>query len=214
MGVDEAARKVSPTYLRLYDQQYFEGREQVSSYANYADCRDILHLWAGMLDRRFRPKQVLDVGAAYGFVVDWFDRMGVSAVGVEPSEFALARAVTPHVRHGWLPDHLPVAHAQYDLVTCTECLEHVPTADVPASLTALRDAAAPGGQVVLLIMLADHPTAHDDAGHLTLESRAWWEEQLDRTGLTPNRAAEQYLNEHPTSEHMKWSGRIFVRTRT
>lgn len=214
--MEEAARQdpeevAPPEYLGVYDRQYFEGGAAVSSYASYASCRDILYLWAAMLDRVFRPQRVLDVAAAYGFVVDWFTRMGVAAVGVEPSEWALSQRVTPNIIRGWLPDQIPHMPSS-DLVVCTECLEHIPTRDVPHSLDRLANLTRrPDGHLVLLIMLAGHPTAHDDAGHLTLESREWWEAQLEGTGMVPDLQAEERLNNHPTSEHMMWTGRIFVR---
>jgi hypothetical protein len=202
-----------PAYLQLYDRQYFAGGAALSSYGDYARCRDILWMWAGMLDFKLRPTSVLDVAAAYGYVVEWFRLRGVRADGVEPSEWARQQAAVP-LLSGWLPDVLPVT-GSYHVVTCTECLEHLPTDDVSASLQALRDLTEPGGYMVLLIMVEGHPTAHDDAGHLTIKPREWWTAALaDIGGVAPVPDVEAWFNQHPTAVHMKWDGRIFVRQRT
>jgi SAM-dependent methyltransferase len=199
-----------PTYLAQYDDpEYFEGQSAVSSYANYEDCKPILVMWSDMVDQGLRPTSVLDVGAAYGYVVDWFQKIGVFAVGIEPSAHARDKAVVP-LFDGFLPDIEMVGDAgpvKFDAVLCTEVLEHIPESDIGASLRAL--AGASKRVLVLLIMLEDHPTAHDDAGHVTLRSREWWDAQLNEVGVCHER--EAWFNEHPYAEHMGWAGRIFVR---
>lgn len=195
-------------YLKLYDEQYFEGNASVSSYRRYSDCTHILIQWSDMVEQRFKPKSVLDVGAAYGFVVSWFRRIGVSAEGVEPSAWARSQSKV-ELHEGSLPV-LPVEPgARAELVLCTEVMEHLPPEEVSASLTEL--ARVTSGTLVLLIMLEGHPTAHDDAGHLTIRSREWWEAELDKTGLVPDRESEVWLDEHPFAEHIGWTGRFFVR---
>ncbi len=205
---------MKPTYLQLYDQQYFAGGAAVSSYGDYAGAQPVLTMWSDMLDQQFRPSSVLDVGAAYGFVVEWFQKIGVFAAGIEPSEWARSKSRVP-LYEGYLPNIALVGDdgkpLQFDLVVCTEVLEHVPEEHALGSLISLAEATK--RKLVLLIMVEGHPTAHDDAGHVSLHSREWWEARLDLTGLVPDREAETALNEHAYSEHMKWSGRLFVRTR-
>src|SRR5262249_56671445 len=128
-----------PEYLKLYDARYFTGNGTVSAYDDYAQYRPMLYNWAQMVYRYFRPTAVLDVGAAYGYVVEWFLAYHIPALGVEPSEFARSRARVP-LLSGYLPQLTLPATAPFDVVTCTEVLEHIPEALVPASLQALASA--------------------------------------------------------------------------
>jgi hypothetical protein len=206
-NVEEVLAKLRPSYLNLYDETYFTGDLAVSGYDDYDRCRVLMHAWADMLDCRFSPISVLDVGAAYGFVVEWFRQCGVRAEGIEPSAWARAHAAVP-LLNGYLP-YLPTNEC-FDLVTATEVLEHVQPSDVLTSLRALATRVAYGGALVLLVLYEDGATAHDDAGHLTLRSRDWWVERLDATGLEHDVDSEQWLSEHTQSVEMLWSGRFLV----
>lgn len=209
-----------PEHLRLYhNPDYFQGGRKCSGYDNYAHCRGVLDYWCEML-RQFVPgpiTSVFDVGAAYGFVVDNFRRNGIPAWGIEPSPVALscvAPAIKPYVGAGALPSLSTTLAGdppdRFDLVTCTEVLEHVPETLVPESLQAMADRT--GRFCVTLIML-EGPGADGDEGHICLKSREWWEAEWDKTGLVPNRAIEAVLNGHAYSEMMYWSRRLFVRER-
>jgi len=212
-----------PDHLKLYDSAYFTGGRAVSGYADYNTCKPVLERWAGMVELLARPTSVLDVGCAYGFVVESFRRRGIPAVGIECSEFARAQArrtVLPYVIRGALPelpDLSPTFAARdtepgrFDAVLCTEVLEHLPEELVPASIDAL--AAKTDRLLITLIMVEGHPTAHDDAGHLCLHDAAWWNTQFDATQLRQRADLEQILSDDEYSQAMGWSDRFFVRER-
>jgi SAM-dependent methyltransferase len=160
-----------------------------------------------MVYRYFRPTSLLDVGAAYGFVVEWFRAYHIQAVGVEPSAFARSQA---HVSllNGYLPQLPLPATAQFDVVTCTEVLEHIPEALAPAALQEL--ARVTSRLLVMLIMLKELDEGGDH-GHICLQSRQWWEDRLDQTGLVKNARLEAALDHDPFARKERWSGRLFVR---
>lgn len=210
-------------HLELYqDPGYFVGNGRRSGYSDYADVRGVLDHWSDMLRSNvgFRIRSLYDVGAAYGFVVENFVRRGTAAFGIEPSDYARSKVaddIAPRISAGALPD-LPrqvqdtayphLLRTKFDLVTCTEVLEHVPEELVRPSLRAM---ARLTGQLCVSLIMLDLPEAYDDEGHICLKSRAWWEDQWDQTGMQARRDIEARLNNHPYSEAMRWSGRIFVR---
>lgn len=208
-----------PEHLRLYNKpEYFVGNRTCSGYDDYAGCEGVLSTWSDMLRYVVGPiDNVLDVGAAYGFVVENFRRRGVPAWGVEPSTFALSKvrlSVQPYVLHGALPD-LPDFSTRsvpdrFDLVTCTEVLEHVPEELVASSLQALADRT---DRVCIALIMLNWPGSDADEGHITLKSRNWWEAAWNATGLVTDEEAEHTLNTHPYAISMNWAGRLFARMR-
>lgn len=217
-----------PKHLELYQrEEYWRGglSRGISGYDNYAYCRGVLERWSEMLlglssaALGRAPRSVLDVGAAYGFVVEWMVKNRVEAFGVEPSAFcrdAVRQDLQHRVVDGALPDRGPLFQPTvsdtltFEVVTCTEVLEHVPEELVPSSLEML--AKRTGKLLVLLIML-EGPGADGDEGHICLKSRAWWDEQLDATGLKLREDLETALDANPYSQNIGWSGRFFVRER-
>lgn len=206
-----------PPHLKLYDGRYFAGNNAVSGYDDYARCKGVLDRWASMVEELVHPTSLLDVGCAYGFLVEYFCMRGVPAWGVDPSAFAVSHAsplTKPYITRAALPD-LPeyAEHGPhpFDVVTCTEVLEHVPEGLVPASLATLAERTR--RFLVMLIML-EGPGADGDEGHICLKSRDWWNAQLDEhTPLVARPDLEAQLDQHPYSRAMYWSTRFFVRER-
>lgn len=204
-------REVGPqAYLDFFDDGYFEGASagRVVGYHDYADCRPILRVWSEMLEKLVRPSSILDVGAAYGFVVEYFRERGLRADGVEPSDFARARAGVS-LMEGHLPDRLPEVATPYDVVTCTEVIEHVsPECATDAFRALIRRAER---CVVCLIEMGPWDAYHEDPSHIHLRPREWWMErvaELDGAELDPELV--EALDAHPMSRRMRWKGRFVV----
>jgi 2-polyprenyl-3-methyl-5-hydroxy-6-metoxy-1,4-benzoquinol methylase len=128
----------------------------------------------------------LDLGCAYGFLVEEARAAGFRAVGLDGSHFAVAqaRAHAPEAAGRLLAghaEHLPFADASFDVVSAFDLLEHVPD---PESV--LREAARvlrPGG---LFLAATPDPLCFDreEPTHVAERVPSWWIDALARVGLT------------------------------
>jgi len=130
--------------------------------AVWADLPDDPEPWAwkrrrALLLGEVRPgERVLDLGCGAGRFIAALREAGADPVGVELAQAALERA-----RHNVpgadlrlvAPDgSLPLPHGEFDVVWCSEVLEHVP--DTVAFLTEARRVLKRGGR--LLVTVPDH----------------------------------------------------------
>ena len=92
--------------------------------------------------------RVLDLGCGAGRFLGLLE----DAVGVEISAEAAerARANVPGADVRLIEDDsLPVGHGEFDLVWCSETLEHIP--DVGATLSEIRRVLRPGGRALITV---------------------------------------------------------------
>jgi len=175
-----------------YDEAYFEGRN--SNYwwtvGSYANLRQFPH-WEEMLKliRRFRKGgRLLDVGCAYGFLVDEASRY-FESYGIDVSSFAVrkskeyCRGSVSRASAG----HLPFRDESFDAVTLVDTLEHVP--DFNSCLKDVVRALKKGG--VLLLQLPNplvwtHVCARfglDDETHVNNFRLEQWQRVLLENGV-------------------------------
>jgi len=113
----------------LYDKEYFEKHFNPPYNRSQARWFDFFNHIAEELVRSLKPRTILDVGCAIGFLVEAFWRRGVRAYGIDLSEYAIDQV--PEDLKGFcavnsvlepLPEEFP---RTYDLITCIEVLEHM-----------------------------------------------------------------------------------------
>lgn len=115
------------------------------------------------------PGRALDVGCGEGADAIWLARRGWRVTGVDPSRVALDRAESAareaDVEVSWVHAgvlEMPGGTGVHDLVTVQ--YPALRRTDDDAVITALLDAVAPGG-TLLVVHHADFPAHADDHGH-------------------------------------------------
>ncbi|MFP5501503.1 MAG: methyltransferase domain-containing protein [Candidatus Sericytochromatia bacterium] len=156
---------------------------------------------AALLDmvERERPKRVLEVGTATGYLTERLKGLGCEVTGIELVP-ELAEAARPHCERMLVGDVEAMdlaALGSFDMILCADVLEHLK--DPQAMLGRLTDRLAPGGHAVvslpnvalwlwrlkLLFGRFDYmPKGPMDETHLRFFTRASAERLLKRAGLS------------------------------
>lgn len=141
------------------------------------------------------PTRVFEFGSGLGHVVREARRRGISIVGSETSRYALANNFCPEsvVEIQEIPlGDLPFADDAFDLVFCTEVLEHVTEA---ATLPVLRELHRVVSRRALMTI---NTVNFHEPGHVNVHPRDWWLERFASVGFVHDDDAWCKL------ERMKW----------
>ncbi len=140
-------------------------------------------LWVELFDRiggsivkTLQPASALDVGCAMGMLVEALRDRGVDAHGIDISSWAIGQVppgLRPFCRVGSITDEI---EGHYDLITCTEVLEHLPPSLVEASVGNLCRHAD-------MVLFSSTPDDFDEPTHLNVEPVGYWAQQFLRHGF-------------------------------
>ena len=156
-------------------------------------------LWQYLIDR-FAIRSMLDVGCGEGHAVDWFNRHGVYAVGIDGLPLNIERAVHPIIRHDLkrCPFDMPV-----DLVWSCEVAEHIDEQYVDNYLNTL----ACGTIVAMTHAVPGQGGYH----HVNEQPAEYWITEMKRRGyeLHPDTAYGRHVE--PARTYFGQTGLIFTR---
>jgi 2-polyprenyl-3-methyl-5-hydroxy-6-metoxy-1,4-benzoquinol methylase/glycosyltransferase involved in cell wall biosynthesis len=113
----------------MYDKEYFEKHYNPPYKRSEPRWLDFFNHIADELVRSLKPRTMLDVGCAIGFLVEALWRRGVQAYGIDLSNYAIHQV--PEDLKGFCAvksvlEPLPESFLlTYDLITCIEVLEHM-----------------------------------------------------------------------------------------
>lgn len=170
-----------------YGAGYFHGENSGFAREGYGETHATwLHWMPFVASEVGAGARWLDLGCAYGFLVEEARAAGFRAIGLDGSRFAVsqARDHAPGARGRLAAGHaerLPFADASLDVVSAFDLLEHVPHPEL-----VLREAARvlrPGG---LFLAATPDPLCFDreEPTHVAERVPSWWADALERVGLT------------------------------
>jgi hypothetical protein len=113
------------------------------------------------------PVTLLDAGCAMGLLVEQFVKRGVDAYGIDISSFAISHApevVRDRLAVGSLTKSLP---RHYDLITCIEVIEHLPSADGRIALANICDATD-------RVLFSSVPDGYEEPTHVNVQPPEAW----------------------------------------
>lgn len=164
---------------RTYNKEYFENYGGIG----YGDRETWKKQFARIADRiiaDFNPGTVLDVGCAYGYLVEVFRERGVAAYGIDISRHALDQAspgIRDHVHQASITEALPPElPEEFDLVIAIEVLEHLYEEE---GLAAIERICQLSGKIIV----STTSTAINDLTHLNVQQAEYWVKQFARHGF-------------------------------
>ncbi len=158
-------------YGAAYYTNYFGGRYERSS--------EWLNFFGGVADRivtSLRPQSTMDVGCAYGFLVEALAKRGVNAAGIDFSDYAISQVhesvtETCSVRSATEP-----LGTTYDLITCIEVLEHISAPDAQLAIANMA-------QATDQILLSSTPQDFEEPTHINVQPVEYWAQLFAEQGF-------------------------------
>jgi SAM-dependent methyltransferase len=121
------------------------------------------------------PSSVLDVGCAKGLLVQAFCEQDVDAYGIDVSQYAIENA------HPDVAARLSVGSAEnvegsWDLITCTEVLEHMAPANAERAIDSMCAASD-------RVLLSSTPSHFEEPTHINVREPAAWAASFAERGF-------------------------------
>lgn len=179
----------------FYDKDYFESGNK-SGYKNYnkgfnyyrnrvRDYQRAFHLLTN-----FRPKRVLDIGCAFGYVVISLRSLGVEAYGVDISEYAINNSplkVRPYLKIADMVN-LPFDDTYFDLVVSYDVLEHIHASNLPPVLKEIKRVSSKN---LYFEIFSDNNINKifkiNDSSHVSVYKSFFWKNLFKKAGFKPNK---------------------------
>lgn len=208
MRKQERAKYTKWYFENMYWVEDFSGKKHYRKF-NYNDPsheKRFIYL-TETLEKHFKFKTILDVGCGMGHIVRNLLNRGYKVKGVDISQDAI-KFFMPDLAQEKIVvnagvEKLPFKNSQFDLVFCSDVMEHVPIFDVADSINELIRVTKK--HLVLTINL-DHPYEY----HPTILSReTWWKLFLANGKLKHLRHSEQKIENETKKKYNEYDWFIF-----
>jgi hypothetical protein len=162
-----------------YDRTYYEGYFTPEGSIPYERSDHWISFFGGVgeeIARRLHPRTTLDAGCAHGFLVEALVAQGVDARGFDVSDFAVSQAHESIRDRVWVGSLTEPIEGRYDLVTCIEVIEHVPSSEAGLVVKRLAD-------VTDTVLLSSTPEDFEEPTHLNVQPPEYWAELFAACGF-------------------------------
>lgn len=169
----------------LYDKEYYSNGCTTGGYDQYGRHPTWLNFFgriARTIKRRYAPRTAVDVGCAYGLLVESLCDLGIDAYGYDVSPYAISNAredMVERLKVHSILEPIPLRNGQkYDLAICIEVLEHIPPEQADLALDNLCNASD-------MILFSSSPDDFDEPTHFNVLPIAEWQRLFALRGFSP-----------------------------
>jgi SAM-dependent methyltransferase len=170
---------------KLYDAEYYRAgcsTDGAIPYGRHGHWLKFFARVARKLKRRYRPRTAVDIGCAYGLLVEALCDRGIDAYGYDISPYAISNArddMRDRLHVHSILDPIPLRDGKkYDLAICIEVLEHLPpenAAQAVANLCAASDR----------ILFSSSPDDFEEPTHFNVLPTSEWLKLFAKNGFQP-----------------------------
>jgi len=154
LGQTDLKRDYTKFVKEFYSEGYYEGDPTRSAYSDYELDKPLIvknmHKFLAFISGRKPSGKLLDVGCAFGYVVEIAKLRGYDAYGFDPSSFAAGKASAlvgkNRIQEGTIQE-VTYPKASFDVITMFDVFEHLqePLADMKKLATLLK----PDGIIII-----------------------------------------------------------------
>jgi len=193
---------------QLFGKQYFEGG--LSNYKGYTYAKEWAYVAKELTEVfQLKGKRVLDVGCAYGYLVNELKKQGVIAVGIDISDYAMKKAREAQISDILHADalHLPFKDKSFYCVIAFELVEHIPR-EFEAQL--LRELVRVSQKYILVRTPYWKDSDDKDKTHVNIRPASYWIRAFEGLGCRFN--IDLYMKYHFTAvyKHPKFADDCLV----
>lgn len=174
----------------LYDETYYShgyATDTDEAYGRHGQWLAFFKQVARHIRKKIGPKSVLDVGCAFGLLVEALNDAGIEAWGIDISPYAVGQAredMRDRVQEGSALDPLPLQDGnRYDLVICIEVLEHLPPENAELAVKRLCEAAD-------RVLFSSSPDDFEEPTHFNVLPTSEWIKLFNANGYHVNESID------------------------
>ena len=162
----------------LYDANYYRNYNG-QAYGRTEEWLSFFGAIADNIVNQLNPKTVLDVGCAFGLLVECLRDREVDAYGLDISEYAVSQSRTDIMRYLHVGSVLEPFTRKYELVVSIEVVEHIVEADCDRLIENLCKASDQ-------VLISTIPDDFDDPTHFNVQPPIYWIKKFARCGFEPD----------------------------
>lgn len=183
-----------------YSKEYYSNYCGME-YGDEEQWSPLFQRFADHIVQDFAPKNVLDIGCAFGYMVKYLRERGVEAWGIDTSTYAISQAddkIQPYLRVASACEDLPKDMPQhYDMVINVEVIEHMTMEDGAKALDKMCTYAD-------TILFSSTGEDYDDPTHINVQQPEFWAKQFAERGFYKNLQYDmEYLSKYAFAFHKK-----------
>lgn len=192
-------------YKKTYEKDYFINYGD----ADFYNTKNIATSLAKIINKKLKPKSVLDVGCGYGFIPQYFNKNNVKSEGIDISKFATEKLNLDYIIKADILDLNTIYKKnEFEIVICSEVLEHLPSENINQAINNLSFVSTK--YIFLIITTSDIVLDNIDPYHISMYDKNFWEKKIKECNLNIDQNLTRYFNNHIYFKKMKWEGRCWI----